>query len=83
MLRNKAFIKQIGVSGIVTSLAEVKYGEKWSYKEINKRKKLIEKNIISKNVNLKWSVVESLPVHNDIKKDQEIINITLINIKIP
>ena len=32
-------IKQIGVSGIVTSLAEVKYGEKWSYKEINKRKK--------------------------------------------
>ena len=61
-------IKQIGVSGIVTSLAEIKYGEKWSYKEINKRKKLIEKNIISKNSNLKWSVVESLPVHNDIKK---------------
>ena len=35
-------IRQIGVSGIVTSLANVKYGEKWTDDLINKRKKYIE-----------------------------------------
>ncbi len=34
-------IRQIGVSGIVTSLANVKYGEKWTDDLINKRKKYI------------------------------------------
>ncbi|PPR51067.1 MAG: Mannonate dehydratase [Alphaproteobacteria bacterium MarineAlpha5_Bin5] len=61
-------IRQIGVTGIVTSLANVKYGEKWTNHEIIKRKKFIEKHKISQKKNLKWSVVESLPVHNDIKK---------------
>ena len=35
-------IRQIGVEGIVSSLAQVKYGEKWSAFEIKKRKKFIE-----------------------------------------
>jgi len=35
-------IRQIGVEGIVTSLAQIKYGEKWSSIEIKKRKKFIE-----------------------------------------
>jgi len=61
-------IRQIGVSGIVTSLANVKYGEKWTDDLINKRKKYIESFKIDKSKFLKWSVVESLPVHNDIKK---------------
>ena len=34
------YIRQIGVTGIVTSLASIKYGEKWSLNEIEKRKKL-------------------------------------------
>ena len=61
-------INQIGVTGIVTSLANIKYGEKWSLNEIEKRKKIIERHKISNSQNLKWSVAESLPVHNDIKK---------------
>ena len=61
-------IRQIGVTGIVTSLANIKYGEKWSLNEIEKRKKIIERHKISNSQNLKWSVAESLPVHNDIKK---------------
>ena len=61
-------IRQIGVEGIVSSLAQIKYGEKWSAFEIKKRKKFIESFKINNNKNLTWSVVESLPVHNDIKK---------------
>ena len=61
-------IRQIGVTGIVTSLANVKYGEKWTNNLIKKRKKFIESFKVDKSQSLKWSVVESLPVHNDIKK---------------
>ena len=61
-------IRQIGVEGIVSSLAQIKYGEKWSSIEIKKRKKFIESFNIGKNKKLIWNVVESLPVHNDIKK---------------
>ena len=50
------YIKQIGVSGIVTSLANVKYGETWTIKEIEKRKNIIENNLITKNTKLKWRV---------------------------
>ena len=52
---------------IVTSLSHIKYGEKWSYREILKRKKHIEKIKYKNQTQLRWSVVESLPVHNDIK----------------
>ena len=61
-------IRQIGVKGIVSSLANIKYGEKWSNSEIIKRKKYIENFKIKENQTLVWNVVESLPVHNDIKK---------------
>jgi len=61
-------IRQIGINGIVTSLANVKYGQKWSYESIKKRKSLIESFRVSSSKTLNWSVVESLPVHNDIKK---------------
>lgn len=60
-------IRQAGCTGIVTALHQIPVGAVWSVEAIEERKRLIEA-ANDRYSPVHWAVVESLPVHEDIKK---------------
>ena len=55
-------VRQTGAAGIVTALHEIPYGEVWQRTTIAKRRDKI------RVAGFEWDVVESLPLHEDIKR---------------
>ena len=56
-----SFIRQAGATAVFTSLHQIPYGEAWPRAAIAERKRMLT------DAGLRWTAVESVPVHEDIK----------------
>lgn len=61
-------MEQAGVEGVVSALHHINNGDVWTQGEIEKRQKAIATRASGAPSKLKWEVVESLPVSEEIKK---------------
>jgi mannonate dehydratase len=57
-------IRQAGCDGVVTALHQIPVGDVWTIEAINERRALIAA------AGMSWTVIESLPVSDDIKKQR-------------
>jgi mannonate dehydratase len=61
---------QAGVEGVVTALHQIPTGAVWTPEDIAERQRILSTMKDGAPSGLKWEVVESLPVSEDIKKQQ-------------
>ena len=59
-----ADVRQTGATAVFTSLHQIPYGQPWPREAIGERKSAVEA------AGLRWTAVESVPVHEDIKTGQ-------------
>ncbi len=69
-------IRQAGCTGVVTALHHVPVGDIWTVEEITRRRKEVEA------AGLTWTVIESLPVSEDIKKHTGDFKLHIENYKV-
>ena len=60
-------IRQAGATDVVTALHQVPIGEAWTRAAVEERKHIIEKSQPGRSP-LTWSVVESIPIPDDVKR---------------